>query len=123
MIRLINPVLHTKYLDTRKIRSVFLWWTPQSYMDTYKAFLQFETWFANEKGAAAHFNNIWKYPSFHTARHDMETILNQAMWITPRIYMYPSQATTQSTQLIAIAPPSDSAAFAALKGLLPKNPL
>lgn len=119
MIRLFNPLIHTKYLNTYPIRSVFLWYTPDSYIIKHKAFLQFETWCMTEKGAAVHYNNIWKYPCFHTARQDLETILHQSSWITPQFYMYRNQA----TQLITDAPPSTNAAFAALKGLLPKNPL
>lgn len=123
MIRLINPVLHTKYLDAHRIRSMCLWWTERPTIEKTKAFLQFEC----EKGAEAYFDTIWKYPCFHLARTDMDQVLKQAPWITHRMYQYQLEPVillgSNSAQRMGDTPPSTSAAFAALNGLLPKNPL
>jgi hypothetical protein len=61
MIRIVNPLLHTKYIHTQSLRSVFLWWTPQ---DT---FLQFGYWEKSTQGESISYAQIWKYPSFHLA--------------------------------------------------------
>lgn len=130
MIRLINPILHTKYLDARAIRSACLWWTERPTLDKNKVFLQFETWRADEKGAAAHFDTVWKYPCFHLALGDMKQILTQAPWITHHVCQYQLEPPRvlgmdglRDVQQMGDAPPSTRAAFAALNGLLPKNPL
>lgn len=113
MIRLINPLLHTKYLDMRAIRSVYLWWTEQPTIDKHKAFLQFEAWRAHEKGADTHFGIIWKYPCFHLARGDMDQILKQAPWITPHVCKYQPEPTRTMMPY--------TSAFATLNSLFPKN--
>lgn len=124
MIRLIHPVLHTKFLNPNAVRSIYLWWTPAPYVQKHKAFLQFESWIAGEKGAEPRFDLVWNYPCFQTARQDLETILDRAPWITPIVCQYQhAPSATMGVQPIGDAPPSTRAALIALNGLLPKNPL
>lgn len=120
MIRIVNPVLHTKFLDASSIRSAFLWWSNGVYADKYKAFLQFEKWSLGLNGAHIEHNTIWKYPCFHTAFGDMTCIVKQVPRIQPLILRYTIEP---RVQLIGDVPPSASAAFTALNGLLPKKPL
>jgi hypothetical protein len=123
MIRIVNPLHHTKYLDTSRLRSVFLWWSDIKYTDKYNTFLQFGTWSLNDVGATTTYNTIWKYTCFHTARSDMSTILQHACHIqSPHILRY-TDPVISSAQLIGETLPSSRAAFAALNGLLPKKPL
>ena len=121
MIRIANPVIQTKFLDTSLVRSTFLWWSNTGvYADKHKAFLQFETWSMDRQGANTTFTTIWKYPCFHTAFNDMTYIVKQVPRIQPCIVRY---AVEPSVQVIGDAPPSASAALTALNGLLPKKPL
>ena len=120
MIRIVNPALRTKILDCSSVRSVFLWWSNGVYADKYKAFLQFEKWSMGLNGAYIEYNTIWKYPCFNTAFGDMTCIVKQAPLIEPLILRY---AIEPRVQVIGNAPPSASAAFTALNGLLPKKPL
>jgi hypothetical protein len=122
MIRIVNPILHTKFLDTSAVRSVFLWWSNEVYADRYKAFLQFEKWSLTPQGIKPEFGTIWKYPCFHSAFRDMSLVVHQVPRIQQqtRILRY---SVEPRVQVIGAAPPSVSAAFAALNGLLPKKPL
>lgn len=124
MLRIVNPVLHTKFLNVAPIHSIFLWWTPHVCADKWNTFLQFGAWKQTVHGAHADYSLVWKYPSFHLAHTDMNTILgssrDKTAYIKPFIVQY---ALYPRTQLIGAAPPSASAAFTALNGLLPKNPL
>lgn len=120
MIRIVSPIVHTKFLNASLVRSAFLWWSNGFYADKYKAFLQFETWSMSLRGANTTFTTIWKYPCFHTALRDMTCIAKQAPHIQPHILRY---AVEPRVQVIGEAPPSANAALTALNGLLPKKPL
>ena len=120
MIRIVNPVLHTKFLDTSIVRSVFLWWNNGLYANEYNAFLQFEKWSVTPQGANIEHSTIWKYPYFHSAFRDMTSIVKQVPRIQQHILPYTVEP---RVHIIGDAPPSVNAAFTALNGLLPKKPL
>ncbi len=120
MIRIVNPVLHTKLLNTSSVRSVFLWWNNGVYADKYNTFLQFEKWSLTPQGANIEHSTIWKYPCFHSAFHDMTCIVKQVPRIQHRILHY---VVEPKVQIIGDAPPSANAALTALNGLLPMKPL
>ena len=121
MIRIVNSLLHTKFLDSSSIRSVFLWCNNGAYADRYTTFLQFEKWHLTPQGANIECNTIWKYPCFHSAFRDMSLVVKQVPRIQPRILRY--GVDHNRVQVIGDAPPSANAAFTALNGLLPKKPL
>jgi hypothetical protein len=128
MIRIINPLLHTKYVDSNCIRSVFLWWTPQPCAEKWKTFLQFGSWTQTKNGSGLSYDQIWKYQSFHIAHSDLVSIIKQMSWSGRRlessVLQYHIVPTPRpNVQSMGLAPPSVNAAFTALNGLLPKKPL
>lgn len=125
MLRIVNPVLHTKYLHINCMKSMFLWWTTQSCADTWNTFLQFGAWKQTQKGAIVAYDQIWKYPSFHTAYADMTYIMKHVpKQIDSSIFQYQHEPLPRPRlQSMGAAPPSVNAAFTALNGLLPKKPL
>jgi hypothetical protein len=124
MIRILNPLLHTKYLHTDCIRSVFLWWTPQPCADKWKTFLQFASWKQTQHGAVVNYDQILKYPSFHLAYSDLASIQKQvpSRRIEVSVLQYQLEPRLR-VHSMGLTPPSVSAAFTALNGLLPKKPL
>jgi hypothetical protein len=89
MIRIVNPLLHTKYIRTDCLRSVFLWWTPQSL----NTFLQFGNWEKTNYGAVVSYNQIWKYPSFHLAYSDLTSIKKQVPRLESKVLQYQIEPT------------------------------
>ena len=96
MIRIVNPLLHTKYLRTDCLRSVFLWWTPQPCITTTESlntFLQFGNWEKTKYGAVVSYNQIWKYPSFHLAHSDLTLIKKQVPRLESKVLQYQIEPT------------------------------
>ena len=112
LIRIANPALHTKYLYTPNIQSFFLWTTLRPHADKYTTFLQF--------ASATTPHQIWKYPNYISAMYDIQEIKKYGVYKPLFIMRY---VVEPRFQIIGDAPPAARAAFTALNGLLPKNPL
>ena len=120
MIRIVNPVLHTKYLYTPPIRSINLWWTKQPCLDS-SVFLQFETFKKDTNGIQLDYSQIWKYPCFHYANHDFSIIRRYIPHVKLCVISY-SLEPTPAFQLIN-NDPCIMNAFTGLYSSLPKKPL
>jgi hypothetical protein len=110
MIRIVNPLLHTKYLRTDCLRSVFLWWTPQPCItstERWNTFLQFGNLEKTKHGAVVCYDQNWKYPSFHLAYSDLTSIKKQV----PRIESTVLQYQIEPIQLRGVVPSFVNAAF------------
>lgn len=111
MIRIVNPLLHTKYLRTDCLRSVFLWWTPQPCItstERWNTFLQFGNLEKTKHGAVVYNDQIWKYPSFHLAYSDLVSIKKQVPRLESTVLQY---QTEPSVKLRGVVPSFVNDAF------------